>query len=471
MKNNSQETKMLICRAGHWHYHRRVPRKYRHVDHRTFVRKSLNTTSLEIAKLRRNALVEADDQYWQTLVLGMDGQGNLNDVTYKIEKKRYQATVARALAYGYTYKPVEKLVVEEDTSQLLDRIDSLRKHRSRHELPNKADIDALLGGVTEPKTPKVKVSKAFKIYLEEIAFDEIAKKSPKQKYSWEKTKRTSVNYFIEVIGDIYMDEITREMATSYRSWWIERMMPGDQHNKPVKPNTANRHIGNIRKLYEDYFTHIGQEERPNPFRKMFFKDNNQESVVPPFEDDWVRSRILNPDLFAGLNRNLHLMIYVLIETGARASEICNLKPEHIQLDCEVPHIIIKPKNRELKTVTSRRDIPLVGVALSAMRYAPVGFPHYHDKGELVSANLMKAFRQRELFPTPDHVIYSFRHSFEKRMLEAGLDYGLRCLLMGHKNDRPVYGDGGSLSYRRDELLKIAHPVPRDFQKDLSAAVS
>jgi hypothetical protein len=44
------------------------------------------------------------------------------------------------------------------------------------------------------------------------------------------------------------------------------------------------------------------------------------------------------------------------------------------------------------------------------------------------------------------------------MLEAGLDFGLRCTLMGHRNPRPEYGDGGSLAYRREELLKITHPV-------------
>lgn len=80
---------------------------------------------------------------------------------------------------------------------------------------------------------------------------------------------------------------------------------------------------------------------------------------------------------------------------------------------------------------------------------------------------MKAFRARDLFPTENHRIYSLRHSFEKRMLEAGLDYGLRCLLMGHKNSRPSYGDGGSMSYRRNELLKIAHPMPEGFVEGLS----
>lgn len=83
-------------------------------------------------------------------------------------------------------------------------------------------------------------------------------------------------------------------------------------------------------------------------------------------------------------------------------------------------------------------------------------------GNLFSASLLRAFRSRKLLPTRDHRIYSFRHSFEKRMLEAGLDYSLRCLLMGHKNSRPQYGDGGSLAYRRDELIRIAHPLDDEF---------
>ena len=76
------------------------------------------------------------------------------------------------------------------------------------------------------------------------------------------------------------------------------------------------------------------------------------------------------------------------------------------------------------------------------------------KSNSLSATLTKAFRARDLFPTEDHRIYSLRHSFEKRMLEAGLDYGLRCKLIGHYNNRPDYGDGGSLEFRRDELAKI-----------------
>ena len=73
-------------------------------------------------------------------------------------------------------------------------------------------------------------------------------------------------------------------------------------------------------------------------------------------------------------------------------------------------------------------------------------------------------------PTVNHRIYSFRHSFESRMLEAGLDFGLRCTLMGHRNPRPEYGDGGSLKYRRDEMLKLVHPVREELLKSYAFTV-
>ena len=94
-----------------------------------------------------------------------------------------------------------------------------------------------------------------------------------------------------------------------------------------------------------------------------------------------------------------------------------------------------------------------------MKPAPNGFPHDRDRNDLLSQSRVKACRNRDLFPTESHATYAFRHSFEKRILEAGLDYGLRCLLMGHAPNRPASGDGGSLGSRRDELPKIVHSYP------------
>lgn len=47
------------------------------------------------------------------------------------------------------------------------------------------------------------------------------------------------------------------------------------------------------------------------------------------------------------------------------------------------------------------------------------------------------------------------------MLEAGLDYGLRCRLMGHAVARPDYG-GTSMRWRHEQLMKIAHPYSEEL---------
>lgn len=457
VKPISNPDKFLIKRAGYWHYQRRVPGKFKHIDSRLLVRKTLDTSNVEIARIRRDALVEADDAFWRACVLEADANGGISTATLKAQQSLYNAATARALVYGYIYKTVDKLASEGDPWQVVDRIQSLKKNVKVGGLASKQDTFAVLGGVPEPEIPKVRISEVLEIFISKIAFDDQYNKSDGQKDKWEKRKRSSVKYFIERMGDLYIEDITRDLALAYRDWWMDKMIESSENPKPAKPNTVNRHIGNMRSIYQRYFEHVGQEDRPNPFRNFFFKGETRSSVLA-FPDNWVRSKILEPGMFSELSLDLQVIIYTLIETGARMSEICNLMPEDIKLRVAVPHISIKPRqNRELKTSDSERDIPLVGVALVAMQACPEGFEHYRDKGELVSANLMKAFRNRNLLPTKNHVIYSFRHAFEKRMQEANIDYGLRCLLMGHKNDRPAYGDGGSMEYRRDELLKIAHP--------------
>ena len=456
------DTKLLIKKRGYWYYQRRIPKKYTHIDHRKYSKKALRTKAIDEAIAKRDALVKADNEYWSALALEALQNGGINDTTLAVEMHRYEAAKARAVSFGVKYLPASELATQGDPVEIYDRVKLLMKQSGPNTLPKHEDVDAVLGGIAKPKKGKVKVSKAFKLYLDKISFDDQYNKDKDQLYSWRKTKTTSIDYFIDVMGDLEMDSITREQALAYEDWWRNRMKVGENGKAGVKPNTANRHIGNIRGLYKSFFKYIGEEDRQNPFRNMHFTGTTKSSVAA-FDNEWVKHRILVPGLFDRLNIELQSMIYVLIETGARMSEICNLMPDDIHLDESIPYISIRPRaNRELKTPDSERDIPLVGVALEGMKLTPNGFDKYRGKGVLVSANLMKAFRKRHLLPTKNHVIYSFRHAFEKRMQEANIDYALRCLLMGHKNDRPAYGDGGSLKYRRDELLKIAHPFATEI---------
>ncbi len=451
----------LLNRNGRWHYIRRVPQCYAHLDTRNIIRTSLRTASLEVARARRDALVEADDHFWVSL--GAENDLGLSELLVGQTAnalQRYEVAKRRAMARGYIYTPVNELA---ETAQLQELIERLT-HVGKQTINQGVEAEAVLGGA---QMPTVSITDALNIYCEKIALSELLGKSENQKKSWRKVKQRAVNYFVELYGDLPMDQITRKQGRDFYNWWGERLTP--KKGKPgLSANSANRDLGNLRKLYRVYWEYVGEEGRENPFRNLHFTDNSIRDV-PPFADQWVRSRILLPKLFEDLKPEAVLIVFGLIETGCRPSELANLRSEHIILDHEVPHIKIKPTSeRQLKSASSIRDIPLVGVSLEAFKQAPNGFPHYQDKGNLLSASLMKAFRARKLFPTDQHRIYSFRHSFEKRMLEAGLDYGLRCLLMGHKNSRPNYGDGGSMVYRRTELMKIAHPVPMGFARDLKS---
>jgi len=455
------ENKYLLQRNdGRWHYARRVPSKYAEFDKRGYVRKGLATKSIDVARLRRDEFVKADDLYWASVSSAADAlsASSLNAQQVKQATRRYEAAKRRAMAKGFEYTPNADLLEFPDMEELVRRVKSLPANG----VPEQVDAEAVLG--IAPK-PSVTLAQAFDIYCDKIEMAEILGKSESQKRDWRKIKYRSVLNFINLHGDMAMDKITRAEARAFYNWWGQRLLPNGTE-KARRPNTANRDLGNLRKLYRKYWEYEGDEHRENPFRNLSFTDTKG-TDIPHFENDWVQSKILKPSIFKGLNPSAILIVFCLIETGCRPSEIMNLLPENIVLDHDVPHIRIRRQvGRQLKTQSSIRDIPLVGTALEAMKLAPNGFPRYHDKGNLFSVSLLKAFRARGLFPTPQHRIYSFRHSFEKRMLEAGLDYDLRCLLMGHKNTRPQYGDGGSLSYRRNELLKICHPLPDSFADNL-----
>ncbi|MBN9056427.1 MAG: integrase, partial [Rhizobiales bacterium] len=142
----------------------------------------------------------------------------------------------------------------------------------------------------------------------------------------------------------------------------------------------------------------------------------------------------------------------------RPSEICNLPPERIHLKAKIPYISVDfQEDRLIKTESSVRDIPLMGVALDVMKRFPKGFPRYRDREDTLSATLMKHLRAKKLLPSDAHRVYSTRHSFEKRMLEAGLDFEFRKAVLGHSVNREKYGDGGSMAWRLEQLRKIELP--------------
>ena len=57
-----------LKQRGSTYYQHRVPKEYSDFDDRGYIKKSLKTLYLEIARTRRDALVKADDLFWSSVV-------------------------------------------------------------------------------------------------------------------------------------------------------------------------------------------------------------------------------------------------------------------------------------------------------------------------------------------------------------------------------------------------------------------
>lgn len=438
----SDPDRYLLKRDGHFHYKRRVPLTLVHLDERApMIRASLKTMDLALARAKRDLMEEADNALWASM---------LNELPADPARQRHLAAMRRVEALGFTYRSAAQLASSSSLDEIVERFATIWETR-----PPARDQDALTGVV---ETPAVTVSDAFDIYCDEIVPDELINKSKVQRDQWKKVKKRAVSNFKLLIGDKDMRQISREDALRLYNHWRERIAPKD--GRPThSASSGNRDIGNMRVLYDAYFRHIGEEDRKNPFAGLNFSVKKKRSR-PPFPTEWVIDRILKPGALAGLNVEARGIALALIETGARPSELANLQPSSIRLSHKVPHLAIEPRvdpddPREIKTQSSERLVPLVGVALEVFKRHREGFPRYRNRENDLSATLNKFFRTNGLFPTPQHKIYSFRHSFEDRMKEAGLDDELRKQMMGHTIDRPRYGTGGSLKWRLDELTRIA----------------
>lgn len=414
-------------RSGRFYYQRRVPIRVAGLDPRApLICESLKTADKAVARIRRDAREQADELYWSDLLLGN------GDALNKLALAKKTAE-----ALGIRYRTMQEIV---EASPIEDIAARMKVFREADKTERAAD--AAFGGVTLPDTP---LSEAFeKIYVADIVAGELADMSEAQKKSWKKVKLRAVNNFIKAASDKPILEITRDDALALKKLW-----QGKVDDEGRDPNSANRDIGNMRKMVDQWVKHFDVHDHRNPFINITF-ESGQKVSRQPMPLDKLKA-LLKVGAFRSLKADARRILFVVIETGARPSEIANLRPSQIFLDHEVPHIWIRPLNeggerRKIKTQSSIRKMPLVGAALEAMKASPSGFAAYRDRENSLSAMLNKALRENDL--VEGETMYTIRHAFYDRLQVATEDDELRRMLMGHRIDRPRYGELEQLTPRR-----------------------
>lgn len=424
-------------RAGFWHYMRRVPAVFAARDRRGIVKQSTKIRVADdprgIAARRAAARINADTEaYWKSLYLGRADDARV----------RYAAAREYTRAVGFDPIAVEELA-KRPVDEILTRVDVLAG-----KAPDSEPVAAVLGLVDKPT---LRLSGLFEDY-ERIQAASLADLSPEQKRRWRNAKRHAVDTLIAVIGDKALGEITRHDALEFRAHWQDRIL-----GEGVEIGTANKAIGHLNKMWRVLNGHYRMALEP-VFAELRI-EGEQTASRTAFAAEFVQQRLLDGQALAGLNDDARLLFYLVADTGLRLSEAANLTAETIRLDHEVPHILVEPEGRRMKTSQSRRAIPLVGCALAAMKQRPEGFVRYRDRNAQLSATLNKYLTENKLRPLPGQSAYSLRHTFEDRLTAVEAPEKLVAALMGHKYIRPKYGAGPSLQQKREWLLKIAFKPP------------
>lgn len=413
-------------RGATWHLMRRVPARYAGIDPRGFVRLSLHTDSETEAKARAAAVWADLLEGWELSLAGRHGDA----------KARFDAARKLAGRLGFPYRQMDA-VAGLPLEELMARIAAIP---ARDGVPDAAAGAALMGAV---KPPEVRLSGALEEYWA-LARDKTLGKSEDQVRRWKNPYIKAFGNLLGVVSDKPLADLSADDMQDFRAWWIDRIEAGE-----VLANSANKdfsHIATVLRL-------ICERKRLGfvpPVAGLMIREGRR-APRPPFSTDWIKTKII-PSMQEWDNREAAAIVLVMVNTGLRPSEVAGLRGENIALDADIPHVKIRPDGRQLKTDNAERDLPLAGVSLEAM--LPGGFPRYRDKPGL-SATINKRFREHGLCETPGHTLYGLRHSFEDRMLEAGVDERLRRDILGHALDRERYGSGGGLRLRLEAIKRVA----------------
>jgi integrase len=431
----------LIQRDLFWHFFRRVPIDYAGLDRRKFVAQS---TKIRVADdpNRKRARRVADkintalETYWRDLAHGKAAGA----------RQRYREAAVRARRLGFDYREMGDMIEAQATLELVRRIEALE---ARGRLTDPPSLDAVLGGVA---APHVMVSD---VYDEHFALERanLGNKSEQQVRLWANPRKAALADFMTALrSDKPIGDLTRADTNAFRKWWSDRI-----EREGYSRDTANQQFGVLRTMFESVARSHDIELGVLFDRLRFKPEDNQR---PAFDPAFIVERLLAPGALDGLNDEARRAFYVTIETGMRPSEICGLNKPLIKLNDAVPHVIVtETDEREIKTKNSRREIPLVGIALKAMQHHPNGFIRYFLKPGNLSAAINRQLERAELLPTPDHSFYSLRHSFKDRLRTIEPPGELIDMLMGHTSNKPKYGKGYPLEVKARWLQRIALPVP------------
>ncbi len=209
------------------------------------------------------------------------------------------------------------------------------------------------------------------------------------------------------------DEITKKNLREYKMWLIES----------YKPKTVNLRL----RAMNCYLESIGKGSWKLPFvrvqQKAFL-----ENVISEADYEYFKNRLKKDnEMF------WYFVIRFLAATGARVSELIQIKVEHIRCG----HIDLYSKGGKLRRIYIPQSLQKEAISWLDEKQQESGFIFLNKYGERIttrgiSGQLKKLAVRYNIDPV---VVYphSFRHRFAKSFLDRCNDIAFLADLMGHES--------------------------------------
>lgn len=218
----------------------------------------------------------------------------------------------------------------------------------------------------------------------------------------------TVRYFEKTYG-----EFNKKNLLAYKGYLVEHF----------KPQTVNLRLQAINKYLE--FTH--HDKMKMKFVKVQQK-NFLENVISNADYKFLKSSLLKDG-----QKDWHFVIWFMAATGARVSELLQIKAEHVQAG----HIDLYTKGGKVRRIYIPRTLQNKALLWLSERQISSGYIFLNRFGQRITSRgiAMQLKHFADKYGLRREVVYphSFRHRFAKNFLEKYNDIALLADLMGHES--------------------------------------
>ncbi|SET70578.1 Phage integrase family protein [Nitrosospira multiformis] len=402
----SLDVRYTYARGKAFYYQRKIPKDLLHrYPGSTHIKVNLKTSDPALITKRVRDLNRQHESTWAAL------RGNPDLQPFSIR----EAAVKFPAEYGL--KPQSAANDEHTFGRLIDVFEGKHEAYAQgdEELYCSAEPEEFLDPVELEslqllnEEPKFRLSDALQLYLHGH------KNKDKKKFRAD-TER-AWGRLITLIGDKELEQVTRADANEFVSRGIA---------EGVKTTTIERHISILRAIFN---VAIVEREiaKTNPFLRLRIPGLGEDSKTrEPFDNEQLVTLVQE---CKKEDDDIRWLLALQIDLGCRIAEAAGLTLEDLHLDVPIPYVSIRPHPwRTLKTKSSKRNVPLVGVSLWAaqriIQAAQPGqthaFPRYTDKNECKAthaSNTLNKWIESRL--GVNKTTHEFRHTIRDRLRNVG----------------------------------------------------